>query len=106
MTREEAIEILKEDGCGYCTWQSINPYECENEECEVKQALELAIQSLSQEPLCDRLAREYISKVKYCDECFASVFCTINGLRNSREPQSYCIENIKKYFESKSEGQE
>lgn len=49
MTREEeAIKILKEDGCGYCTWQSINPYECENKECKVKEALNRAIQALSQ----------------------------------------------------------
>ena len=66
----------------------------------------MKIKALEQELLCDRLAREYISKVKYCDECFASTFCTINGLRNSRVPQSYCIENIKKYFESKSEDKE
>jgi hypothetical protein len=54
------------------------------------------------EHVCDRLAREYISKVKCCDECFASTFCTINGLRNSRVPQDYCIENVKKYFEDKA----
>jgi hypothetical protein len=78
--------------------------------CEIdekhKEFVRMSLKALEQESLCDRLAREYISKVKYCDECFASTFCTINGLRNSRVPQSYCIENIKKYFESKSEGKE
>ena len=67
-----------------------------------KEALEMAIKALKHESLCDRLTREYISKVKYCDECFASTFCTVNGLRNSRVPQDYCIENVKKYFEDKA----
>ena len=84
MTREEAKDYIRE----WC------PYDRQEE----------IIKALDQEPLCDGLAREYISKVKYCDECFASTFCTINGLRNSRVPHSYCIENIKKYFESKREG--
>ena len=47
MTREEAIKILKEDGCGFCTWQSTNPYECENEDCKVKEAFNMAIQALN-----------------------------------------------------------
>ena len=74
-----------------------------------RQAFEIgikAIKAIEQEPVCDRLAREYISKIKCCDECFLSTFCTINDLRESREPKYYCIENIKKYFESKSEGKE
>ena len=53
MTREEVIKILKEDGCGYCTWQSINPYECENKKCELNEAFNMAIQALSQEPTFD-----------------------------------------------------
>ncbi len=50
------------------------------------------------EAINERLINEYISKVKCCDECFASVFCTVNRLRESRVPQEYCVENIKKYF--------
>ena len=46
----------------------------------------------------ERLINEYISKIEYCDECFASVYCTVNGLRKSRVPQDYCVENIKRYF--------
>lgn len=46
----------------------------------------------------ERLINEYISKVGCCDECFASVYCTVNGLRESRVPQDYCVENIKRYF--------
>ena len=45
------------------------------------------------------LIREYISKVDVCDECFASCYCTVNHLRESREPQEYCVENVKQYFE-------
>ena len=44
------------------------------------------------------LIREYLSKCKACDECFAEVFCTLKGIRNSREPQHYCINNIEKYL--------
>lgn len=46
----------------------------------------------------ERLIKEYISKVRCCDECFASVYCTVNGLRESRVPQDYCVKNIKSYF--------
>lgn len=46
----------------------------------------------------ERLINEYISKVECCDECFASVYCTVNRLRESRVPQDYCVKNIKRYF--------
>lgn len=97
MTREEAKKILQRD---------LKILERNKSLPDGIEAMKVAIESLEQEPVCDRLAGEYISKVKCCDECFASTFCTINGLRNSRVPQSYCIENIKKYFESKSEVKE
>ena len=48
----------------------------------------------------ERLIKEYLSKCKCCDECFASVYCTINQLRNSRKPQGYCVSNIQSYFEN------
>ena len=47
----------------------------------------------------ERLIREYLSKCRVCDECFAESFCTLKGLRDSREPQERCEGNIKKYFE-------
>ncbi len=47
----------------------------------------------------ERLINEYISKVGCCDECFASAYCTLNGLRESRVPQDYCVKNIKRYFD-------
>ena len=50
------------------------------------------------EEINERLIKEYISKVGCCDECFASVYCIVNGLRESRVPQDYCAENIKRYF--------
>lgn len=46
----------------------------------------------------ERLINEYISKVGCCDECFASVYCTVDGLRESHVSQDYCVENIKRYF--------
>lgn len=50
------------------------------------------------EEINERLINEYISKVKCCDECFSSIYCTVNGLRKSRVPQDYCVKNIKRYF--------
>ena len=47
------------------------------------------------------LIREYLDKVKDCDCCMASTFCTLHNIRNSRYPQEYCIENIKQYFRNK-----
>lgn len=96
MTKEEAINIISQmikDEEGFLSDNTV-------------EAHRIAIKALEQEPVCDRLAREYISKIKCCDECFLSTFCTINDLRESREPKYYCIENIKKYFESKSEDKE
>lgn len=51
------------------------------------------------EELNKRLINEYISKVGCCDECFASVYCTVNHLRESRVPQDYCANNIESYFD-------
>ena len=51
------------------------------------------------EDINERLINEYISKVNCCDECFASTYCTVNGLRKSRVPQEYCVDNIKRYFD-------
>ena len=51
------------------------------------------------EEINERLINEYISKVSCCDECFASVYCIVNGLRESRVPQDYCVNNIKRYFD-------
>lgn len=50
------------------------------------------------EEINERLIKEYISKVGCCDECFASIYCIVNGLRESRVPQDYCVENIERYF--------
>lgn len=58
--------------------------------------------SESTEEINERLINEYISKVGCCDECFASIYCTVNGLRESRTPQDYCVKNIKSYFGDKA----
>lgn len=47
----------------------------------------------------EKIIAEYISKCECCDECFATCFCTENGLRKCREPQDYCIQNIKLFLE-------
>lgn len=56
------------------------------------------------EEQCERLIKEYISKCKVCDECFAEIFCITNDLRESREPQSYCVDNIKAYLKDRKFG--
>jgi len=53
------------------------------------------------EEINEKLIKEYISKVGCCDECFASTYCTLNGLRESRVPQNYCVKNIESYFKDK-----
>ena len=53
---------------------------------------------MTEKEINERLINEYISKVDCCDECFVSVYCTVNGLRKSRVPQDYCVDNIKSYF--------
>lgn len=55
---------------------------------------------------CERLIKEYISKCKACDECFAEIFCITNDLRKSREPQSYCVDNIIAYLKLKEQEHE
>lgn len=50
------------------------------------------------EEINERLINEYISKVGCCDECFASIYCTVNGLRESRVPKDYCVKKYKRYF--------
>lgn len=50
----------------------------------------------------DKICREYLSKCKEygCDSCIASTYCIINNLRESRYPQEYCINNLKKYLKN------
>jgi len=49
----------------------------------------------------EELCREYLSKVKCCDECFIEFYCIENHLRSSRVPQGYCVENLKDYLRPK-----
>lgn len=56
---------------------------------------------MTQKEINEILIAEYLNKTKCCDECFASIFCTLNGLRESRVPQNYCMDNIKKYFKNR-----
>lgn len=49
MTREEAIKILKEDGCSDCTWGCESPLTCDNEVCLLPEAINMAIKALEQE---------------------------------------------------------
>ena len=47
---------------------------------------------------------EYLDRIHLCDECVASIHCTVNGLRKSREKQSYCRNNIESYVKERMEG--
>ncbi len=94
MTNAEAIANLKH------IYGMVSP--------NIQRSLDVAFKDLEKQPqgemsksteeINERLIKEYISKVECCDECFASAYCTVNGLRKSRVPQDYCVENIKRYF--------
>ena len=47
------------------------------------------------------LIKEYLSKCKCCDECIASVYCTLNNLRTSRIPEHGCEEKIMQYLKQR-----
>ncbi len=49
MTNGEAIQILREEGCGNCSEGYLHPYDCPNNECDVQAALDLAISALSRD---------------------------------------------------------
>jgi len=46
-----------------------------------------------------RLSGEYISKIKYCDECFCEMWCIENGEKNGRTPHKGCEFNVIKNIE-------
>ena len=46
MTRDEAIEILKTDGCYECYVEVDNPFVCNNGGCEIREAYYMAIEAL------------------------------------------------------------
>ena len=49
MNKERAIELLKNDCCYECSWGCRNPIECNNKECDYRQAIITAIESLEQD---------------------------------------------------------
>lgn len=55
MTRKEAIEILKTDGCYECAVETDSPYNCNNGGCDIREAHYMAIEALEQ---VDSLERE------------------------------------------------
>lgn len=42
----------------------------------------------------DRLAKEYLSKIDCCDECFCEYWCIENETKRSRCPYKGCEDNI------------
>ena len=55
MSNEKAIELLKNDCCYECSWGCRNPIECNNKECDYRQAIITAIESLDEN---ERLKKE------------------------------------------------
>lgn len=53
-----------------------------------------------------RLANEYLSKIKCCDECFCNCHCILNGTKKDRRPHDKCVENIVYYLVDLSESEE
>ena len=81
MTKDEAIAMLKVDGCGCCTWQSLNPCVCENKECELKEALNMAISALEQQPCEDA------ERIDYHDD-FATALKKISDYEMTRDERA------------------
>lgn len=44
------------------------------------------------------LAREYLSKVKCCDECFCECWCIAHGTKEGKIPYKGCEWNIVKHL--------
>lgn len=45
--------------------------------------------------ICNELlAKEYLSKVNCCDECFCECWCIMNGTKKSRVPYKGCEQNV------------
>lgn len=45
-----------------------------------------------------KLAKEYLSKVKCCDECFCNYWCIMSGTKISALPYKGCEFNIINYL--------
>lgn len=47
-----------------------------------------------------KLCKEYLSKCENsgCDGCIAQMYCTKNGLRQSRYPQKDCVKKLQDYL--------
>ena len=48
MNKERAIELLKNDCCYECSWGCRNPIECNNKECDYRQAIITAIECVEE----------------------------------------------------------
>ena len=55
MNKERAREVLKNECCYECSWGCRNPIECNNKECDYRQAIITAIESLDEN---ERLKKE------------------------------------------------
>lgn len=91
MTREEAIEILKTDGCYECAVEKDSPYNCCDGGCEIRKAYYMAIESLEAEvkpvvrgewidtgsgqecSICKEIQYGYDSARNYCANCGAEM---------------------------------
>lgn len=49
MTNDEAVRILHEESCAYCSWGASSTDNCDNDDCDVKAALTLAIAALERD---------------------------------------------------------
>ena len=100
MTREEAIEILKTDGCYECAVEKDSPYNCSNGGCEIREAYYMAIESLESDvrpvvrgewiqdklcstsggtygvrrcSVCEHYFQDLVNEYNYCPNCGAEM---------------------------------
>ena len=67
MSNERAIEILKNDCCYECSWGCRNPIECNNKECDYRQSIIIAIESLEQDK--ETKEKMWAKQLNECEEC-------------------------------------
>ena len=67
MNKERAIELLKNDCCCECSWVCRNPIECNNKECDYRQAIITAIESLERDQKVKK--KMWAKQLNECKEC-------------------------------------
>lgn len=83
MTREEAIETLKENSCAMCAYGSQNMMSCDIRGCDNRDA----IKALEQLPCEDAISRQAVLDMTICD----GISCNECSFNTCEDGQSGCL---------------